>query len=138
MLSLHLPHPFFFYLINPCSSVGKRWNLQCQWSWQQQRHESTTSRLVVGHSKLAFRNLGENATSQIIYATHRRKTRSRKTKNGVSKTLGKQTKKQRDTPRVLQAGYKEHKEQPLSKMSHTHRDLFGFVPPPSLRRIPSL
>jgi hypothetical protein len=37
-------------------------------------------------------------------------------------------------PRVLQVGYMKHKQQPLSEMSHTHRDFFGFVPPPSLRR----
>jgi hypothetical protein len=28
----------------------------------------------------------------------------------------------------------EHKEQPLSEMSHTYRDFFGFVPPPLLGR----
>jgi hypothetical protein len=31
-------------------------------------------------------------------------------------------------------GYMEHKEQHLSEMSHTHRDFFGFVPPPLLGR----
>jgi hypothetical protein len=30
-------------------------------------------------------------------------------------------------PRVLQVGYRKHKQQPLSEMSHTHRDFFGFV-----------
>jgi hypothetical protein len=32
---------------------------------------------------------------------------SRKMKNEVSKTLGERAKKQRDTPRTLQAGYSE-------------------------------
>jgi hypothetical protein len=39
-----------------------------------------------------------------------------------------------DTPRALQVGYRKHIQQPLSEMSHTHRDFFGFVAPPSLRR----
>jgi hypothetical protein len=59
---------FLFYLINPYSSDDKSQNLQCQWP-QQQRLESTTSWLVVGHADLAFKELGENATSQIIGAT---------------------------------------------------------------------
>jgi hypothetical protein len=29
-------------------------------------------------------------------------------------------------------------QQPLSETSYTHRDFFGFVPPPSLIKIPSL
>jgi hypothetical protein len=33
-------------------------------------HESTTSQLVVGHADPAFRDLGENTTSQIIGVTH--------------------------------------------------------------------
>jgi hypothetical protein len=37
------------------------------------------------------------------------------------------TKKQRDTPRVLQVGYRKHMQQPLSEMCYTHRDFFGFV-----------
>jgi hypothetical protein len=68
------------------------------------------------------------------HATHRKKTRSRKMKHAASMILGEQTKKQHDTPRALQVGYKEHKEQPLSGMSHSHRDFFGFVAPPSLGR----
>jgi hypothetical protein len=44
-----------------------------------------------------FRDLGENATSQIIGVTHKRKTRSRKMKHDASKTLGEWTKKQHDT-----------------------------------------
>jgi hypothetical protein len=64
-------------------------------------------------------------------ATHRRKTWSRKTKNDASKTLGERTKKQCDTPRALQDGYKEHEEEPLSEMSHTHWNIFGFVALPS-------
>jgi hypothetical protein len=52
-------------------------------------------------------------------------------KHDASKTLGGQTKKRRDTPRALQVGYRKHKEQLLSEMRHTHRDFFGFVPPPS-------
>jgi hypothetical protein len=60
--------------MNPYSSNGKRRNLQHQWSWQQQRQESTISRLVVGHEYPAFRDLGENAMIQIIGATHKRKT----------------------------------------------------------------
>jgi hypothetical protein len=65
-------------------------------------------------------------------------TLSRKRKHDANKTLGEWIKKQCDNPRALQVGYKEHKEQPLSEMSHTHRDYFGFVPPPSLKRIPNL
>jgi hypothetical protein len=60
------PRIYFSYLVNPYSSNGKRQNLQC--------HESTTSRLVDAHEYLAFRDLDENALSQIIGETHRRKT----------------------------------------------------------------
>jgi hypothetical protein len=94
MLSLHLPHPFFVYLINPYPSKGERWDMWCQWPWTQQLHESTTSRLVVGHVDPAFRDLGVNATGQIIGATYRRKTHVKK-KHDASKTLGEWTKKQR-------------------------------------------
>jgi hypothetical protein len=66
------------------------------------------------------------------------RTLSRKRKHDASKTLDEQIKKQCDTPRALQVGYKKHKEQSLSEMSHTHRDYFDFVPPLSLKRIPSL
>jgi hypothetical protein len=59
---------------------------------------------------------------------------SRKMKNDASKTLGKRTKKECDTPRALQVGYKKHMQQPLSEMSHTHMDFFCFVAPPSVRR----
>jgi hypothetical protein len=62
---------------------------------------------------------------------------SRKTKNDASKALGERTKKQHDTPGDLQVGYKEHEEQPLSEMSHTHRDFFGFVTPPSYGKTPA-
>jgi hypothetical protein len=55
-------------------------------------------------------------------------------KNDAIKTLDKWTKKQHDIPRTLQVGYKEHKEQPLSEISHINKDFFGFVPPPSFRR----
>jgi hypothetical protein len=55
-------------------------------------------------------------------------------KHDASKTPDERTKKQRDTPIALQVGYSKHKEQPLSEMSHTHLDLFGFVPPSSLGR----
>jgi hypothetical protein len=55
-------------------------------------------------------------------------------KHDTSKTLGEWTKKQCDTPRALQVGYSEHKQQPLSEMSYTHRAFFGFVPPPSYER----
>jgi hypothetical protein len=55
----------------------------------------------------------------------------RKTKSDESKTLGKRTKKKGDTPRALQVGYRKHMQQPLSEMSHTQRDFFGFVAPPS-------
>jgi hypothetical protein len=34
-------------------------------------------------------------------------------------------------PRVLQFGNRKHMQQPLSEMSYTHRNFFGFVPPPS-------
>jgi hypothetical protein len=61
-------------------------------------------------------------------------TFSRKRKHGSSKTLDECTKKQYDTPRTLQVGYREHKQQPLSEMSHAHKDFFGFVPPSSLGR----
>jgi hypothetical protein len=83
---------------------------------------------VVGYADLAFRRNGENAT---IGATHRRKTRSRKMKNDASKTLGKRSKKQHDTPRTLQVGYRKYMQQPLSEMRHTHRDFYGFFAPPS-------
>jgi hypothetical protein len=36
------------------------------------------SRVVVGHAYSAFRDLGENVTSQIIGATHKRKTPTKK------------------------------------------------------------
>jgi hypothetical protein len=55
-------------------------------------------------------------------------------KNDASKTLGERAKKQHDTPGALQVGHKEHMEQPLCEMSHTHRDFFGFVAPPSFGR----
>jgi hypothetical protein len=42
--------------------------------------------------------------------------------------------KKHDTPRALQVGYRKHMQEPLSEMSHTHRDFFGFVAPPSVRR----
>jgi hypothetical protein len=56
---------------------------------------------------------------------------SRKMKSDASKTLGKRTKKKCDTPRALQVGYRKHMQQPLSDMSYTHRDFFGFIAPPS-------
>jgi len=56
-------------------------------------------------------------------------------RSDASKTLDEQTKKQRETPRAQWVGYSEHKRQPLSEMSHTHRDFFGFVPPSLLGRI---
>jgi hypothetical protein len=59
---------------------------------------------------------------------------SRKTKNDASKTLGKRTKKKRDTPRALQVRYSKHKQQPLSGMRDTHKIFFGFVLPPSYER----
>jgi hypothetical protein len=62
---------------------------------------------------------------------------SRKIKNDTSKTLGEWTKKKHNTPRVLQVGYRKYMQQPLSEMSHTHRDFFGFVLLPSLRRTPA-
>jgi hypothetical protein len=74
MLSFHLPYLSFFYLINPYSFDDKRWDLQCQWPWQQQRQESTTSRVVVGHVDPAFRDHGANATCQSRDAIHIRKT----------------------------------------------------------------
>jgi hypothetical protein len=55
-------------------------------------------------------------------------------KHDASKTLDEGPKKQCDSPIALQARYKEHKEQPLSEMSHIHRDFFGFVAPPSYER----
>jgi hypothetical protein len=60
------------------------------------------------------------------------RTLSREMKHDVSKTLDEWTmKKQHDTPRALQVGYRKHMQQPMSEMSYTHRDSFGFVPPPS-------
>jgi hypothetical protein len=58
----------------------------------------------------------------------------RTVKHDVSKTLGESTKKQCDTPIALQDGYRKHKQQPLSEMSHNHRDFFGFVALPSYGR----
>jgi hypothetical protein len=69
---LSSPSSFLSYLINPYCSGGKRQNLQCLWP-QQQCRESTTSQLHVGHVDVAFRDLGENATSKIRGDTHRRK-----------------------------------------------------------------
>jgi hypothetical protein len=86
---------------------------------------------VISHADLAFRDLGENGMSQIIGATHRWKTQLRKTKNDASKILDKWTKEKRDTPRAPQVGKRKHMQQPLTKMSHAHRDFFGFVPPSS-------
>jgi hypothetical protein len=40
-------------------------------------------------------------------------------------------------PRTLQVGYRKHMQQPLSEMSHTHRDFFGSIAPPSLTRTPA-
>jgi hypothetical protein len=59
---------------------------------------------------------------------------SRKIKNDAGKTLGERTEKQRDTPRALQVGHKEHREQPLSEKSHTQRDMLSFITPPSFGR----
>jgi hypothetical protein len=123
------PSSFLSYLIKPYSSEGKKWDMWCQWPWPQQRHESTTSQLVVGHADPAFRDLGENAMKEIIGAPKEGRPLLRKTKNDASKALGERTKKQRDTPGALPVGYKEHEEQPLSEMSHTHRNFFGFVAP---------
>jgi hypothetical protein len=69
---------FFFYLINPYSSNGKRRDLQHQRPWQQQYQKSTTSGVVVGHTYSTFRDHGENAMAQFIGATHRRKTHIKK------------------------------------------------------------
>jgi hypothetical protein len=55
------PSSFLSNTINPYSFDGKRWNLQRQWAWQQQGHESTTSQLVVGHVDIAFRDHGAKA-----------------------------------------------------------------------------
>jgi hypothetical protein len=49
------------------------------------------------------------------------------TRNNASKTLDEQIEKQHYTHRTLQVGYSEHKQQPLSAMSHTHRE--GPKPP---------
>jgi hypothetical protein len=40
-------------------------------------------------------------------------------KNNASKTLSERTKKQHDTLRALQVGYKDYVKQPLSEMSVT-------------------
>jgi hypothetical protein len=60
---------------------------------------------------------------------------SRRRKTDACKAPSEQTKKQREAPKTLQVGYREHKQQPLSEMSHTHKDFFGFVSPPSYGRI---
>jgi hypothetical protein len=75
--------------------------------------------------------------SQIIGATHRRKTHVKK-KHDASKTLGEWTRKQRDTPKAWQVWYSKHKQQPMSETSHTHRDFFGFDALPSLKRTPTV
>jgi hypothetical protein len=137
MPSLHLPRPFFSYIIHPYSSNVKRQDSQCQRQWPQQRHESTTSRVVVGHANPSFRNLGENATDQFIGATHERNCHVKKEEVYASKTLGQCTKKQHETPRALQVGYRKCNWQPLSEMNHTYRDFLDFVPPPSFGRIPA-
>jgi hypothetical protein len=50
-----------------------------------------------------------------------------------TKLWGNGLRKKRDTPRDLQVGYRKHMQQPLSEMSHTHRDFFSFVAPPLVR-----
>jgi hypothetical protein len=55
-------------------------------------------------------------------------------KSDASKTLGKQTKKQYDTPRALQVGYWKHMQQPLSAMSYNHREFLHFNALPSFGR----
>jgi hypothetical protein len=59
---------------------------------------------------------------------------SRQRKHDANNNLEAWTKKQHNIPGTLQVGYREHKEQPFSEMSHTHSDFFGFVPPPSYER----
>jgi hypothetical protein len=76
--------------------------------------------------------------SHVMGATHGRKTQSRKMKHDASNTLGGRTKKQRDTPRALQVGYRKHSEQPLSGKSHTRRDFFGFCSTVITQKNPSL
>jgi hypothetical protein len=46
--------------------------------WRTTSILKKTSRLVVGHADPTFRDLGENATCQIIGATHGRKTPTKK------------------------------------------------------------
>jgi hypothetical protein len=58
----------------------------------------------------------------------------KKVKNDASKTLDEWTKEKHGTPIALQVGYRKHMQQPLSEMSHTHRDFFGFFAPPSLEK----
>jgi hypothetical protein len=53
-------------------------------------------------------------------------------KHDTSKTMDEWTKKQRDTPGAMHVGYRKHMRQPLSEMSYTHRNFFGFVPPHSI------
>jgi hypothetical protein len=72
------PSLSFSYFVNPYSCDDKRWDSQCQWPWQQKRHESTTSRLVVGHADLAFTDHGAKATYPPQDATHGRKTPTKK------------------------------------------------------------
>jgi hypothetical protein len=67
------PRLFFFYLIHPYSSDGKRQNLQHQWPQQQQRQEATMSRVVVGLTHSPFGDLGATTTCQSNDATYRRK-----------------------------------------------------------------
>jgi hypothetical protein len=51
-----------------------------------------------------------------------------KTKIDASKTLGKH---------MPIPTHREHMKQPMSETSHTHRDFFGFVAPPSFGRTPA-
>jgi hypothetical protein len=67
------PSSFLSYLVNLYSFDDKRRNLQRQWPWQPQCHEPTTSRLVVGHVDLAFRDHDAKVTCQPQDATHGRK-----------------------------------------------------------------
>jgi hypothetical protein len=61
--------------------------------------------------------------------------RRRDTQREAKQALDEWTKKQHKAPRVQQVGYDERKQQPLSEISNTYKDFFGFSPPPLSRRI---
>jgi hypothetical protein len=64
--------------------------------------------LVVGHANLALETMVRMQQAKLLVPPTEGRPLSRKTKNDASKTMAKQTKKQRDTIRALQVGYRKH------------------------------